>query len=80
MNWKTKNNKLTKEFTFEDFDEALAFIVRVGLLAEKHKHHPEILNVYNTVTLSLTTHDEGSVVTEKDKKLAEAIDDIPRIK
>ena len=76
MSWKQMNNKLEKTFTFPTFKEALAFIVKVGLLAEKHEHHPEIFNVYNKVTLKLTTHDAGNKVTKKDKALASDIDEL----
>ncbi len=46
----------------------------MAIVAEKQNHHPEIYNVYNKVIISLQTHDAGNVVTEKDHKLAEAID------
>ncbi len=49
---------------------------RVALLAEKQNHHPEWTNVYNRVTIHLSTHDAGDIVTEKDRKLAAAIDEI----
>jgi 4a-hydroxytetrahydrobiopterin dehydratase len=74
--WVEKDNKLTKSFKFKDFQEAFAFMTRVAFLAEKHEHHPNWSNVYNTVEIELTTHDKGNVVTEKDRKLAEAIDQI----
>lgn len=74
--WVEKNNKLLKTFKFEDFQEAFAFMTRVAFLAEKHNHHPNWSNVYNTVEIELTTHDEGNKVTEKDRKLAKAIDQI----
>jgi len=51
----------------------VAFLVQVAFIAEKQNHHPEIWNVYNKVTLHLTTHDEDGV-TDKDFKLAAAID------
>lgn len=72
--WQEKNNKLVREFQFEDFITAFAFLTKVAILAEKQSHHPEIYNVYNTVKLSLSTHDAGDIVTEKDRKLAAAID------
>lgn len=72
--WKEENNKLTKTFQFKDFSEAFAFMTRVALIAEKMDHHPNWSNVWNTVEISLNTHDAGDVVTEKDRKLAEAID------
>ena len=74
--WVEKNNRLTRTFKFKDFQEAFAFMTRVAFLAEKHDHHPNWSNVYNTVEIELTTHDKGNTVTEKDRKLAEAIDQI----
>ncbi len=72
--WKEENNALQRTFTFKDFSEAFAFMARVALLAEKHDHHPYWTNVYNKVEITLNTHSAGNVVTEKDRKLAEAID------
>ena len=72
--WIEKENSLQQEFTFKDFSEAWAFMSRVALLAEKQNHHPNWSNVYNRVSISLNTHDAGDVVTEKDRKLAAAID------
>jgi len=74
MNWITKDNKLTKEFLFNDFIEAFAFLTKVAIAAEKQNHHPEIYNVYNKVIISLQTHDAGNIVTEKDYTLANTID------
>ncbi len=75
MSWHEKDNKLTRDFEFKDFTEAFGFLTKVAIEAEKVNHHPEIRNVYNKVTLSLTTHDEGGV-TNKDHNLAETIDDL----
>ena len=72
--WEEIDNKLCKTFEFKDFSEAFAFMTRVAFLAEAHGHHPNWSNVYNRVTIELTTHDAGNIVTEKDKKLASAID------
>jgi 4a-hydroxytetrahydrobiopterin dehydratase len=72
--WKEENDQLSREFTFKDFSEAFAFITRVGLLAEKHDHHPAIYNMYNKVTIKLQTHSAGNKVTEKDHSLAADID------
>ena len=72
--WQEKENKLYRKFQFADFNEAFAFMTRVALIAEKQDHHPLWQNVWNTVEIWLSTHDAGDVVTEKDKKLAEAID------
>jgi 4a-hydroxytetrahydrobiopterin dehydratase len=74
--WTEKNNSLTKTFKFKDFQEAFAFMTRVAFLAEAQNHHPNWSNVYNTVIIELNTHDAGDIVTEKDHKLAKAIDQI----
>ena len=72
--WEEKNNALYRKFTFKSFSEAFAFMTRVALAAEKMDHHPNWSNVYNTVEISLSTHDAGNIVTEKDRKLAAKID------
>ena len=72
--WKEENNKLKQTFEFKDFSEAFAFMTRVALIAEKQNHHPWWSNVYNKVEMELNTHDAGDIVTEKDWKLAKAID------
>jgi 4a-hydroxytetrahydrobiopterin dehydratase len=72
--WKESPKSLDKEFVFKDFVQAFGFMSRVALIAEKMNHHPEWKNVYNKVFISLSTHDAGDVVTEKDRKLAAAID------
>lgn len=74
--WKEENNKLTRTIEFRDFVEAFGFMSRVAMIAEKMNHHPNWSNVYNKVNIELTTHDAGNVVTEKDKKLASAIDNL----
>jgi 4a-hydroxytetrahydrobiopterin dehydratase len=74
MEWKLENNKLKKSFTFKDFSEAFAFMTRVALVAEKMNHHPTWTNTWNTVNIELSTHDAGDVVTDRDHKLAKAID------
>jgi 4a-hydroxytetrahydrobiopterin dehydratase len=74
MSWTEINNALEKDWLFTSFSEAFAFICQVALLAEKHNHHPEIHNTYNRVKLRLSTHDAGNTITEKDKRLATAID------
>ncbi len=74
--WEFGDDKIKKEIEFKDFSEALGFIVRVGLEAEKQVHHPEIFNVYNTVKIQLSTHDAGDKVTQKDIDLAKAIESV----
>ena len=64
-----------KDFQFGDFSEAWGFLSRVALLAEKMDHHPEIFNVYNRVTLALSTHDAGGL-SDRDITLAEGIDKV----
>ncbi len=71
--WQLEGDAIRREFTFDGFLEAVAFITRLAPLAEDANHHPEITNVYATVTIVLTTHDEGGV-TDKDLDLARAID------
>lgn len=72
--WLEQNNQLFSKFEFKDFSEAFAFMTRVALLAEKHNHHPYWTNVWNKVEIYLSTHDAGNIVTERDRKLAAAID------
>lgn len=72
--WKEQDNKLMRTFKFKDFSEAFAFMTRVALLAEQHSHHPTWSNVWNIVNIELTTHDAGNIISEKDQKLAKAID------
>jgi 4a-hydroxytetrahydrobiopterin dehydratase len=74
-NWILYEDKIKKQFQFKDFSEALAFILRIGVLAEKQNHHPELHNVYNKVTIALTTHDVRGL-SDKDFLLARSIDAI----
>jgi 4a-hydroxytetrahydrobiopterin dehydratase len=55
------SNALQKTFTFSDFNQAWRFMSGVALAAEKMDHHPEWFNVYNTVEVTLTTHECGGV-------------------
>lgn len=73
--WKEENNTLYRSFNFADFNAAFAFMTRVALIAEKMDHHPTWTNTWNKVEIWLSTHDAGNVVTEKDIKLASAIDE-----
>lgn len=80
MSWKKETTdgkeQLTNTFKFTDFVEAWGFMSQVAMVAEKMNHHPTWTNTYNSVSIALSTHDAGDVVTEKDKKLAEKIDEI----
>ncbi len=64
-----------KKFEFRNFVEAFGFMTQVALVAEKMDHHPEWLNVYRSVDVTLATHDAGGV-TELDIELAGAMDKI----
>ncbi len=71
--WKEANNSISREFKFADFKTALEFVNNVGELAEQANHHPDIELGWGRVKVALTTHSENKV-TDKDRKLAEAID------
>ncbi len=64
---------IVRAFKFADFSAAWGFMARVALLAEQQDHHPEWENVYNRVTITLTTHDADGL-SERDERLARAID------
>ena len=71
--WVIAGDALHRELKFADFSEAWGFMNRVALLAERAQHHPNWSNVWNKVTIELTTHDAGDTVTDKDVELATAI-------
>ena len=71
--WRIENGELTRTFSFKDFIASLAFVNRVGEIAEKAGHHPDIDIRYNRVRLNLVTHDAGGL-TAKDFDLAAAAD------
>ena len=66
---------IRRKFTFKNFSEAFGFMTRAALVAEKLDHHPEWFNVYNTVEVTLATHDAGGV-TERDVKLAQEMNEL----
>lgn len=70
-----RGGSITRDFKFIDFNEAFGFMARVALLAEQHNHHPEWSNVYNRVSITLTTHDAGGLST-RDIDLAQRIDSL----
>lgn len=74
--WTEKNDKLVKIFEFNNFVEAFGFMTKVAIIAEKMDHHPNWSNVYNKVSIELSTHDAGGIITDKDRELAKAIDAI----
>ncbi len=72
--WSEVDGALHRDFRFADFAAALAFVNQVGALAEAANHHPDIDIRWNVVTLRLSTHSEGNVVTDRDHDLAARID------
>ena len=73
--WIIDNKTIKKEFKFENFIDAFGFMSKVALLSEKMDHHPNWQNIYNKVTIELTTHDKGGI-TNNDIKLAESIEEL----
>ncbi|OUX70696.1 MAG: 4a-hydroxytetrahydrobiopterin dehydratase [Synechococcus sp. TMED90] len=71
--WQIESDRLKREWRFKDFSEAFAFMTRVALLAESMQHHPNWSNVYNRVSIELTTHDLGGL-SDLDVQLARSID------
>ncbi len=73
--WEAENGNLKKHFEFENFAESLAFINRVGAIAEKFDHHPDILFGWGYAEFFITTHDAGGI-TQRDFELARAIENL----
>ena len=71
--WQRAGRAIARTYRFDDFRGALAFVNRVGELAERQQHHPDIDIRYNEVTLRVWTHDAGGL-TERDFQLAAGID------
>jgi 4a-hydroxytetrahydrobiopterin dehydratase len=73
--WAIKDNKLHKEFQFDSFNQAFGFMTRAAMEIEKMNHHPEWFNVYNRITVDLTTHDAGGI-TNNDINLARILNSL----
>lgn len=73
--WTVREGKLHRELRFTDFSAAFGFMTRVALAAEALGHHPEWCNVWNRVTINLTTHDTGGL-SDLDLALAQQIDSL----
>ncbi len=73
--WSAEGDSIHRDFEFDDFNGAFGFMTRVALIVECMDHHPDWTNSYNTVGISLTTH-EVSGVSEKDFELAEKIGEL----
>ena len=74
--WVTEKNALSREWKFKNFRLALAFANAVGAVAEELKHHPDIELGWGYVRLTITTHDAGHTLTDKDFQLALRIDQL----
>jgi len=73
--WQVANGKLHREYKFPDFIHAFGFMATAAIAIEKMNHHPEWFNVYNRVTVDLTTHDAQGI-TSKDIELAKLLEEI----
>ncbi|MDC0605451.1 4a-hydroxytetrahydrobiopterin dehydratase [Nitrosopumilus sp.] len=73
--WNVKNDKLHKEFQFDNFNQAFGFMTRAAMEIEKMNHHPEWFNVYNRITVDLTTHEAGGI-TNNDVNLAKILNSL----
>ena len=73
--WSVVNEKLHKEFQFDSFNQAFGFMTRAAIEIEKMNHHPEWFNVYNKITIELTTHDAGGI-TKNDVNLAKILNSL----
>lgn len=74
--WSEKDGALYRKFELADFKQAFAFMTEVAKAAETQNHHPKMLNEYNVVEIWLSTHDAGNKLTDKDRQLADKIDEI----
>jgi 4a-hydroxytetrahydrobiopterin dehydratase len=74
--WDVVDGALHRRLTFADFAAAFAFITRVAEIAEEHDHHPDWSNSWNVVEISLRSHDAGGVITERDVRLAQRINEV----
>jgi 4a-hydroxytetrahydrobiopterin dehydratase len=68
--WAVQDGKLHKTFKFDSFAQAIGWMVAVAVYADKADHHPEWSNVYNKVTVDLSTHDIGNAISKHDVELA----------
>ncbi len=73
--WQYEENSIQTKFEFENFKETFSIMTRIAFEAEAQQHHPEWTNIFNTLSITLSTHDAGGV-TEKDFKMAETIENL----
>ncbi len=76
MSWTETDTGLHREIDFASFREAFAFMMRVAFIAEDLDHHPEWSNVCHRVSITLATHDAAGTVTDIDRTMAAAIDEL----
>ena len=74
--WDVVDGALRRRLTFADFAAAFAFMTRVAEIAEEHDHHPDWSNSWNVVEISLRSHDAGGIITERDARLAQRINEV----
>ena len=73
--WRHENAALCRDFVFDDFVQAFSFMTQVAFLAEKMDHHPNWVNIYNRVSIQLTSHDADNTVSIRDIRLAKMINE-----
>ena len=76
--WAFADDTISKTYRFGSFTEAIGFITEMAFACERANHHPDLTNVYSTVTIRLNTHDAGGKVTEKDIDLAGEIEKLAK--
>ena len=67
---------LIRKYSFESFEETIAFINRVSIIFSRENHHPKIINFYNTVTFHYFTTDANNEVTDLDRKIADEVESV----
>ena len=76
--WQELNGELHTQYTFANFQTAIAVMTLVGFVAEKLQHHPTMVNTYNKVSFTMNTHDAGNKITSLDFEMVKEIDAIAR--
>lgn len=74
--WSVQDGKLTRQFRFRNFARAMGWMMSAAIVIDKLNHHPEWSNVYNRVTVQLTTHDLGNQISSLDVELARKLDEL----
>lgn len=72
--WREADGAIKGAFKFNDFKQAFGFLTQIAMISEKQNHHALIENMYDRVTLTLTTHDAGNRITQRDLKFADAVE------